>query len=82
MKLKGIVQGQTIQLLETIPNLDGVEVIIELPDKLLAKQSEKWEDLLTVLGVWKNDSEIDKIFSAIDQERHADLGKDINIDII
>ena len=32
------------------------------------------------IGVWKNQPELDDIFSEIDQERHADLGVEIKFD--
>ncbi|ELP56536.1 hypothetical protein O53_1144 [Microcystis aeruginosa TAIHU98] len=39
-----------------------------------------WEELETLIGVWKNQPELDDIFSEIDQERQADLGVEIKFD--
>jgi hypothetical protein len=41
----------------------------------LATNKEKmaWEQLETLIGVWKNQPELDDIFSEIDRECHADL---------
>ena len=34
MKVKGIIQGNTIKLSETVSVPDGTEVIVEIPDNL------------------------------------------------
>jgi hypothetical protein len=82
MKIKGIVRGQTIQLLEAVPDLDGLEVIIELPDLGRTPEQERWERLLTVIGSWNDNLEIERVFAEVDRERHADLGNEINLDNI
>jgi hypothetical protein len=80
MKIKGILRGKTIELLESIPVPDGLEIFIEIPDNLLVERDEKWEQLQAVIGAWKDDDEIAGIFNEIDRERHADLGQPINFD--
>ncbi|MFM6693465.1 MAG: hypothetical protein ACKPHT_19320 [Microcystis panniformis] len=50
-----------------------------IPDNLIQKKL-LWEDLETLIGVWKNQPELDDIFSEIDRERHADLGVEIKFD--
>lgn len=80
MKVKGIIRGKTIELLETIPVPDGLEIFIEIPDNLLIERDEKWEQLQAVIGAWKDDDELGEIFNDIDRERHADLGELINFD--
>jgi len=80
MKIKGIIRGKTIELLESLPVPDGLEIFIEIPDNLPVESDEKWEQLQAIIGAWKNDEEITKIFDEIDRERHADLGQAINFD--
>ena len=76
MKIQGIIKGNTIELLDQILDKillpDGVEISIEIPDNLIIKQP-KWQELETVIGLWKDDTEIDEIFDIINQERHQDL---------
>lgn len=80
MKIRGILRGKTIELLEAIPVPDGLEIFIEIPDSLLVERDEKWEQLQAIIGAWKDDDELGEIFNAIDRERHADLGELINFD--
>ena len=80
MKIKGILRGKTIELLEALPVADGLEIFIEIPDNLLIERDQKWEQLQAVIGVWKDDDEITEIFNEIDRDRHADLGQPINFD--
>lgn len=80
MKVKGIIRGKTIELLETLPVPDGLEIFIEIPDNLSPESDGRWEQLQAVIGAWKDDDEIAEIFSEIDRERHADLGQTINFD--
>lgn len=80
MKVKGIIRGKTIELLEALPVPDGLEIFIEIPDNLSPEPEGKWEQLQAVIGAWKDDDEITGIFNEIDRERHADLGQPINFD--
>ena len=79
MKIQGIIKGNTIELLEDLSLPNGVKISRSIPDNLIQKKS-LWEDLETLIGVWKNQPELDDIFSEIDQERHADLGVEIKFD--
>ncbi|MTJ23176.1 hypothetical protein BMF77_01071 [Dolichospermum sp. UHCC 0315A] len=83
MKIQGIIKGNTIELLDQILDKillpDGVKISIEIPDNLIIKQP-KWQELEAVIGLWKDDTEIDEIFDIINQERHQDLGREINLD--
>ncbi|NET73253.1 MAG: hypothetical protein F6K62_20650 [Sphaerospermopsis sp. SIO1G2] len=83
MKVQGIIKGNTIELsdtiLEKITLPDGVKISIEIPDNLIIKQP-KWQEWESIIGAWKDDSEIDEIFEIIDQERHQDLGREVNLD--
>ncbi|MCZ8240309.1 MAG: hypothetical protein O9323_00620 [Microcystis sp. LE19-131.1A] len=79
MKIQGIIKGNTIELLEDLSLPNGVKISLEIPDNLIQKKL-LWEDLETLIGVWKNQPELDDIFSEIDRERHADLGVEIKFD--
>ncbi|GCA92781.1 MAG: hypothetical protein GPI90_09395 [Microcystis aeruginosa K13-05] len=79
MKIQGIIKGNTIELLEDLSLPNGVKISRSIPDNLIQKKL-LWEDLETLIGVWKNQPELDDIFSEIDQERHADLGVEIKFD--
>jgi|LakMenEpi03Aug12_release.lakeMendotaPanAssembly.Ray.scaffolds.fasta_scaffold50312_3 hypothetical protein len=79
MKIQGIIKGNTIELLEDLSLPNGVQISLEIPDNLIQKKL-LWEELETLIGVWKNQPELDDIFSEIDQERHADLGVEIKFD--
>ena len=72
MKVKGIIRGKTIELLESLPVPDGMEIVIEISDSLPVESDEKWEQLQAIIGAWKNDQEIIEIFDEINRERHAD----------
>jgi hypothetical protein len=80
MKIRGIVNGKTIELLDELPVPDGLEIFIEIPDHLSTEQNEKWKQLQAVIGAWKDDQEIGEIFTEIDGERHADLGQPLNFE--
>jgi hypothetical protein len=79
MKIQGIIKGNTIELLEDLSLPNGVKISRSIPDNLIQKKL-LWEELETLIGVWKNQPELDDIFSEIDQERHADLGVEIKFD--
>lgn len=79
MKIQGIIKGNTIELLEDLSLPNGVKISLEIPDNLISKKVS-WEQIETSIGVWKNQPELDDIFSEIDQERHADLGVEIKFD--
>ncbi len=78
MKVKGIIQGNTIRLSEEVSAPDGTEVIVEIPNHSLSNKIDRWHQLQQVIGAWKDDSEIEEIFAEIDRERHAYRGRDID----
>ena len=78
MKVKGIIKDNTVQLPEAITIPDGTEVIVEISDRALTNQRDRWQQLQQVAGAWQDDSEIDGIFAEIDRERHAYRGRDID----
>lgn len=58
MKLKGIIKGQTIELLEPIAMAEGSEVTIEISE---SQPKPNWTELQKVIGVWQEDAEIQEI---------------------
>lgn len=34
------------------------------------KKEEQWQELQKTFGTWQNDSELDRVFTEIDQQRH------------
>ena len=79
MKVKGIIDGKSITLLEPITIPDGTEIIIDIPDSYNQKKTQ-WEEIEKVIGFWENDEEITQIFAEIDRERHLDYGREVNFD--
>ena len=81
MKIKGIKRGQTIELLEQIDDVaDGEEIIVEISPVTFhplanLRPQERDNRIKQILGAWKDDSEIDTIFTEIDRERHSDRGR-------
>lgn len=81
MKLKGIIKGQSIELLEPINLADGSEVTIEISE-LELQTKPNWQELQKVIGVWQENIEIQEIFAEIDRERHLDLGREVDFDTL
>jgi hypothetical protein len=79
MKLKGIIKGQSIELLEPITMAEGSEVTIEILESELENKPD-WTELQKVIGVWQKDTKITEIFANIERERHLDLGKEVDFD--
>ena len=57
MKIQGIIKGNTIELLEDLSLPNGVKISLEIPDNLIQKKL-LWEELETLIGVWKNQPEL------------------------
>jgi hypothetical protein len=84
MKVKGIKQGKTIELLEDINIPNGTEITVEIdidnaktsPDTGSLSERERLKKLNQLFGIWRNQSDLDEIFAEIDQERHADIGRE------
>lgn len=49
MKVKGIIRGKTIELLEALPIPEGLEIFIEISDNLSAKPEGNWEQLQAII---------------------------------
>jgi len=82
MKIQGIIKGNTIELsdvvLDKIVLPDGVKISIEISDDLIIKRP-KWQEWESIISLWKDDPEIDEIFDIINQERHRDLEREVNL---
>ena len=81
LQVRGIKQGQTVQLLETVVLPDG-EVVIEFQIGNPSQQTERLQRLNQLFGVWKDQPNIDLIFAEIDQERHSYYGREVNLDVL
>lgn len=81
MKIRGIVKGKSIQLLDSIALAEGSEVVLEVTEAE-EKIVPNWSKLQEVIGTWKDDPEITKIFAQIDRKRHLDRGRDIDFDAL
>ena len=81
MKVKGIKRGQIIELIEVLDIPDGEQVIVEALDVHPLSQltpEERQKRIDEVLGAWKDDPDLDRIFAEIDQERHVNRGREID----
>jgi hypothetical protein len=81
MQIKGIKQGETIELLQRIDSIpDGVEVSIDIlylhPLSQLSLE-ERRNRIDAILGAWQGDTEIDTIFAELDRERHCIQGRSL-----
>ena len=74
MKIRGIKRGKQIELLEEINIPDGTEVYIEVDVEQPLSEQERLTRLNQIFGAWKNQTELDDIFTEIDTERHAYRG--------
>jgi hypothetical protein len=43
------------------------------------KPSITWDDFAEVIGAWSDDDNIIEVFKEIDEERHQDLGTEVNL---
>jgi len=81
MKLKAIKQGYNLIIEENLNLADGDEIVIDINNYQLQKSklSITWDDFTEVIGAWSNDENITEIFQKIDQERHEDFGREVNL---
>jgi hypothetical protein len=81
MKLKAIKQGNTLKIEQELNLVDGEEIIISINNYQLqkTKPSITWDDFAEVIGAWSDDDNITEVFKEIDQERHQDLGTEVNL---
>ncbi|MBD2308769.1 hypothetical protein H6G17_25190 [Chroococcidiopsis sp. FACHB-1243] len=77
MKVKGTKRGKNIELLEEINIPDGTEVHMEVEIEQPLSEQERLTRLNQIFGAWKNQPDLDTIFSEIDTQRHAEWGRAI-----
>ncbi|AFY86682.1 MAG: hypothetical protein CLLPBCKN_003348 [Chroococcidiopsis cubana SAG 39.79] len=77
MKVKGTKRGKNIELLEEINIPDGTEVHMEVEIEQPLSEQERLTRLNQIFGAWKNQPDLDTIFSEIDTQRHAERGRAI-----
>ncbi|MGI0480389.1 hypothetical protein ACN4EE_06330 [Geminocystis sp. CENA526] len=81
MKLKAIKEGYSLKITEKLNLADGEEIVISISDYQLqnSKSSITWDDFQEVIGAWTEDENITEVFKEIDQQRHKDLGREVNL---
>lgn len=80
MYLPGIIKGKQIELLHPTGLPEGLTILvkIQLPKPTYQEQQALVDQLC---GVWKNDSNLAKIFAELDQQRHQSFSRDITFDL-
>jgi hypothetical protein len=77
MRVKGIKRGKNIELLEEINIPDGTEIHMEVKIEQPLSEQERLTRLKQIFGAWKNQPDLDTIFTDIDTQRHAYRGRAI-----
>jgi hypothetical protein len=77
LQIQGIKSGQTIQLLDIVNIPDGA-VFLDIEADRPKDKSARLERLNRIFGAWRNQPNIDLIFSDIDTQRHSDRGRNID----
>jgi hypothetical protein len=77
MQIRGIKIGKTIQLREDIAVPDGREIIMEINLPIPLTPEEHWRQLSQLFGAWSGQPDLDKVFTAIAQERHQNHGREL-----
>lgn len=75
MKIKGIKRGKQIELLDEINIPDGTEIYMEVEVEQPLSKQERLTKLNQIVGLWKNQTELNDIFFEFDTERHAYRGR-------
>ncbi|MEL7011413.1 MAG: hypothetical protein AAFY63_19320 [Cyanobacteria bacterium J06643_13] len=80
MKVKGIIQGNTIQLSEAITAPDGTEVMVEIPDYLKMTEEQRKEKLKQFLAIPSQDTEeLVEVLTELENERNEKIKSEVNI---
>lgn len=80
MKVKGIIQGNTIQLSEAITVPDGTEVMVEIPDYLKMTEEQRKEKLKQFLAIPSQDTEeLVEVLTQLENERNEKIKSEVNI---
>lgn len=71
MKLKGIKQGNKIELLQSLDIPDGTEVVVEIDPKELISEQQRQQKLKEFLQIpLENREELVDILTELDKEQH------------
>ena len=71
MKLKGIKQGDKIELLQSLDIPDGTEVVVEIDPNELISEQQRQQKLKEFLQIpLENREELADILTQLDQEQH------------
>lgn len=80
MKIKGIIQGQTIQLAELVTAPDGTEVMVEIPDHPKMTEEQRKEKLKEFLAIpHQNTEELVAVLTQLEKERNEKIRGELNI---
>ncbi len=80
MKVKGIIQGKTIKLLEAVSAPDGTEVMVEIPDYLKMTEEQRKEKLKQFLAIPSQDTEeLVEVLTELENERNEKIKSEVNI---
>lgn len=80
MKVKGIIQGKTIQLSEEVSAPDGTEVIVEIPDHPKMSEEQRREKLEQFLAIPSQDTEeLVAVLTQLEKERNEKIRGELNI---
>jgi antitoxin component of MazEF toxin-antitoxin module len=71
MKIKGIKQGKTIELLEEIKIPDGSEVLIEIQEPQKISDEERRKRLYELLENWEGREEFLELLTELDRKHHT-----------
>ncbi len=80
MKVKGIIQGNTIKLSQAVSVPDGTEVIVEIPDHLKMTEEQRQEKLRQFLAIPSQDTEeLVSVLTELESERNEKIKSEVNI---
>ena len=80
MKIRGIIQNNTIKLLETVDISDGTEVIVEIPDHLKMTEEQRKEKLKQFLAIPSQDTkELVDVLTELENERNEKIDSEVSI---
>ena len=80
MKVKGIIQGNTIKLSEAVPAPDGTEVMVEIPDYPKMSEEQRKEKLKQFLAIPSQDTEeLVNVLTELENERNEKIDREMSI---
>ena len=80
MKVKGIIQGNTVKLLKTVSVPDGTEVMVEIPDNPKMTEEQRKEKLKQFFAIPSQDTEeLVAVLTELENERNEKIDSEIGI---